>query len=202
LQAIHILNKYEDPDHGYPHPGPSWWPWDHPIITPRQVAREIEQYRYNGYGVTILGKGQDVASGVRSNVFLVLETMLGYGCGDNTSRTYADNLFQILKKTQVGYSPFLPYRADTAENGTVVRPPYHGSQLLCWQYDSGISAFKMPLSWMDIAVDVLSMEPEDKGIILSNTETTATYFQALRVYLAFKYCTFFPTRRMIPLIYQ
>lgn len=191
LQAVHILNKYNNPDRSYPDPKGG-------TTTPRLVARDIEQNCWNGHGVNIYGKNPSYSSGVRTNAFLVLETLLGYKHGDATSRSYADSCADILIQVQWGSPPFTAYQGETADNGLLTRPPHHGGQLLCWKTGGSFIYSLPPQSFLDDVMDWLSMPKEEQGVVPTNLESTATYLQALRVYLYYKYGVAYPNSSKLP----
>lgn len=188
LQAIHILIKYNNPDYVYPHPR-GWG-----TTTPRQMAREIESCCWNGYGINVYLKDPIYASSVRTNAFLVLETLLGYAVGDTTSRYYADQTYNVLKQVQWGMPPFALYQGETADDGTITRPQFQGGQLLSWR-TGGSFLYSLPprTSLLNDLLDLMGMPKEVEGPIPSNAETTLTYWQALRVYLGFKYGVWYPS---------
>ncbi|GIV73530.1 hypothetical protein [Caldilinea sp.] len=205
LQALHIINKYNNPDHGYANP-------NYPLnglpatITPRQMARWLEANAWNGHGIKIWGKDPAYASAVRSNAFMVLETVLGYKYGDTTSRTYADALLPIMMQTQWGlYNDGEGY---TDENGRTLRPQHRGGQLLAWIKLDPVQAAGIgettfayglpPRTLLNDIIDAFSMPKEVEGVIPTNSESTLTYIQALRVYLYYKYSIAYPSSKWLP----
>lgn len=184
LQAIHILNKYGNPDHYYANPnifnnlGVN--------ITPRMMARWLES-KWNGYGLPAYLKDSSYASGVRTNVFLVLESILGYKFGDEISRDYADLTATILLRVQCGSAPYTNYLCETQEDGYVIRPNYHGAALAGWRPGGSYPYAMPPRTFVQDVLDILGMPHEVEGVALSNAETTLTYEQALRVYNYFRW---------------
>lgn len=89
--AVHMLNKYGDPDGLYDALDYGW-------TTPRSMASFIEDNWWNGYGVSVPFEEEEYASCVRSAGFLVLEIMLGCGYGDEESKGYADQTAQVFIK--------------------------------------------------------------------------------------------------------
>jgi hypothetical protein len=181
LQALHILNKYGNPDRSYPHPNP--------LVggntTPRQMARWLET-KYNGYGIPALFKETIYASGIRTNAFLALEAKLGYGHGDITSKVYADNVAKVLTEVQWGTAPNAAWEGETAE-GVLYRPTQIGGQLLMWR-TGGSYVYALPdRSLLTDIVDLAGMPNETLMTITSNTETTLSYWGALRLYKKYKY---------------
>jgi len=181
LQALHILNKYGDPDHSYAHPNPLVGGY----TTPRQIARWLETL-YNGYGIPAYLKDSTFASGIRTNAFLALEAKLGYGYGDITSQVYADNVAQVLTEVQWGTSPNANWEGETAE-GVLYRPTQIGGQLLMWR-TGGSYVYALPdRSLLTDIVDLAGMPNETLMTITSNSETTLSYWGALRLYKKYKY---------------
>ncbi len=196
LQAIHILNKYGDPDHAYTNPsllnglGLS--------VTPRVIARWLES-KWNGYGLPAFGKDPAYASAVRTNVFAILETILGYKFGDITSRAYADQTMQILIQVQIGEAPFPQYALETTEDGYLIRPNYAGAQFAGWTTGGSYPYGMPPRQFIAELIDQLGMPSEVEGVAPSNLETTATYMQALRVYEFFRWGdTFTRNKALLP----
>jgi len=187
LWAIHILNKYNNPDRY------SWLGYVGEIYTsPRELARSIEATYWNGYGIHKPYSDSLYASGVRSAVFLVLETLLGYKYGDQTSRYYADTLAQVIVNTQFWYG-----YVET-EYGVILRPAFRGAFPLSWKTGSSYPYALPPKSFLEQIVDMFNMPNETWDIIPSNTETTATLLQALRVYLYYKYGIAYPSSLYLP----
>lgn len=182
LQAIHVLNKYGNADYAYTGPlGLS--------TTPRKVARSLEKNGWNGHGIKIYLKDGSYSSGVRTNAFLVLESLLGYKYGDTTSQGYADAAAVVLAGTQWGTSDAGLYRGETADNGLVLRPNQIGGQMIGWKIGAGqYQPYALPpLNFLSDIVDYFSMPPESLTLSATNAEATGTYLQALRVYMRYKY---------------
>lgn len=205
LQAIHILNKYGNADYYYANPNVLNNLGSY--ITPRQMARWLETNGWNGYGIKIWGKDAAYASGVRTNVFLVLETLLGYKYNDATSRSYADATAFVLLRTQ--WASYGDGIGATADNGEVLRPQHRGGQLLAWMDMSAARSVSglwgknyayglPPKTILNDIIDAFSMPKEVEGVIPSNSESTLTYLQALRVYLRYKFNVSFPTALWLP----
>lgn len=181
LQALHILNKYGDPDHQYPDPR------QYGNTTPRLIARWLET-KWNGYGIPAYLKDPQYASGLRTNVFVALESKLGYQYNDATSRNYADMGIEVLLDTQVGNGSdtLLPGEVNTSEQ-LLFRPNQAGGQLLYWfepgeAKDSGYTFALAPKTFLSDVIDMFSMPNETLGVLVSNAETTMTYWAALRMY--------------------
>ena len=187
LQAVHILNKYNDPDHSYTNPN---WPLNGmgQQITPRQMARWIESNGWNGIGVQAWAKEPAYASGVRTNAFLVLETLLGFKFGDTTSQNYADTTAGILIETVCGAPPMAAYYCETLDYGVLLRPNHHNAPLAGWAPGATYSYKIPPQNWLiEELLDIIGMPPEVEGVVVSNSEAAGTYAQAMRTYLLYKY---------------
>ena len=199
LQAIHVLNKYDDPDHSYNDPKGG-------TTTPRNIAREMEENPeddgpWNGHGINAYGAGfpwigspYNLASGVRTSVFAVLETLLGYKYYDTTSRDWADKAIDILVQVQWGVQR--PHDVDGRDifdgYGELSRPAHIGGCMGGWIPGSYKYQFNASM------LDILNMPEEDKGAIPTNSEATGCLFQALRTYLHYVHGIDCPTSSLIP----
>ena len=181
LQAIHILNKYGDPDHTYPHPAGNG------TTTPRLIARWLEE-KWNGYGIPVYLKSTEYASGVRTNVFLGLESLLGYKYNDATSQNYADEAAAILVQVQWGSPPWDKYWGETANEGYLFRPIFYGGEMLMW-VTGGSYPFSLPGGILTEVMDMFSMPVETLMPLPTNSETTLSYWAALNLY--YKYRTIY-----------
>lgn len=180
LQALHILNKYHDPDHQYSDPR------QYGNTTPRLIARWLET-KWNGYGIPAYLKDAEFASSLRTNVFVALEAKLGYEYNDLTSRYYADMGIEILLDTQVGigYNETIQVGEISTAEGYFFRPNQTGSQLLSWYRDDGSGEYYYVLSpktFLTELVDLLGMPNETLDVLVSNAETTMSYWAALNTY--------------------
>jgi len=200
LQAVHILNKYGNPDRQYiGRDGATY-------TTPRQVARWVEASAWNGHGIAALGKPLEYSSGMRSTAFMVLEALLGYKYNDATSRTYADALARVLLQVQWGSEPYGQYYGATSEEGMILRPQFQGGALVSWTTTpqgsraSDISMFyeMPPRTFLQELIDMFNMPAEVQGVLPTNTETTGAYAQALRVYLRYKFGVNHPNSLLLP----
>lgn len=184
LQAIHILNKYNNPDYVYLHPTGTG------TTTPRLMARWLET-KWNGYGIPAYLKDSTKASGIRTNAFVALESILGYRYDDATSRTYADQGIDILLDTQVGFIPFYIKGAiPTSSTTTIFRPGQIGGQLLAWDripYNGSYYYSLAPKTFLSELVDMFSMPNETLGDIVSNAETTFSFWATMRLYQYYRY---------------
>ncbi|MDY6834327.1 MAG: hypothetical protein SVY53_05945 [Chloroflexota bacterium] len=201
LQAVHILNKYDDPDHTYTDPKGG-------TTTPRSIAREMEcddtgEGPWTGIGINAYGTSfpylsdendWQVNSGVRTNVFALLETLLGYKYYDATSRGFADAAIESLVQVQWGVAR--PHNVDgygiDDDDGTLFRPQFTGACLGNWIAGSMKFIHKESL-W-----DIANMGSEDKTIAPTNGEASGTFFQAMRTYLHYRYHKDCPTSSYIP----
>jgi len=195
LQAIHLLNKYGDPDKQVDG------------VSARSIARWIEKTYWNGYGVTIPFKSKEYASGVRTAVFLELETLLGYKYGDNTSKTYADKAAKYLVMTQwpmsgwglvelqgaipkTGslWSSLALVHDQPPHGGKAVRPLHGGGFLVAYRVVNNEVWFGVPPAGIigDL-IDLLGMPAEYDGLIPTNQETTFAATRALEVYLQYAF---------------
>ena len=181
LQAIHIMNKYNDPDHVYAYYSQSG------TTTPRQIARWLEG-KWNGYGIPVYSKSPEYASGVRTNAFLGLESLLGYKYNDATSRSYADQAAAILVQVQWGSPPWSKYWGETVNEGYLFRPIYYGGQLLMW-VTGGSFPFSLPVGITTEVSDMFNMPNETLMPLPTNSETTLSYWAALNLY--YKYRTLY-----------
>lgn len=172
IQAIHVINTTGNPDAVYN--GRFNTP-----TTPRAVARWVEGSGWNGYGVAAWGKDPAVASSVRTDVFSVLETLLGYKYGDAVSQDYADRAVRVLIDSQ--WTAW----GNTADNGQVLRPQFQGAQMIGWITNPGNSRFAYqlpPRTLLTDLVDLANMPDETASLIIGNAESTLLMWQALRVY--------------------
>lgn len=134
----------------------------------------------------IWGKDPAIASSVRTDVFLVLETLLGYKYGDATSKSYADEAARIVAATQIDRGGWI----WTDEDGSVLRPTQRGGQLVAWRWvvaeGETQPRYQMPARTIltDI-LDMVSMPVEVQGVLATNSESTGLMVQALRVYGAY-----------------
>ena len=181
------MNKYNDPDIA------RYYGIDVGYRTPRGIARAVEDNYWNGYGIHKPFGDPQYASSVRSAVFLVLETLLGYKYGDETSKYYADTLAQVLIDAQFwnGY-------IETADYGVIYRPPFRGAFPLMWKTGGSYPYAMPPKSVLEELIDMFNMPNETWDCIPSNIETVATILQALRVYLYYKYGIAYPTSLYLP----
>ncbi|MDW8000462.1 MAG: hypothetical protein RMI32_05570 [Candidatus Nitrosocaldus sp.] len=182
LWAIHLLNRGVNPDtpmfDGYQ----TW--------SPRQVARHVETKWLADYGIKSPWSDSH-ASGVRTAAFLVLETLLGYKYGDNTSKQYADKAAYALTKPQVKGSGYITRENEDGSTSTLYRPKYTGAFYTAW---NGFN-YVAKKSILQQLSDMFSQPDEHPDIKAGNAESTITIAQALRVYDCYAYsynCTRVP----------
>ncbi len=170
IQALHVLNATGNPDAKYS----VEYALD---TTPREIARWVELEAWNGHGIRIWGKDPSIASSVRTDVFLVLETLLGYKYGDSTSKSFADVTAKFVLNSQAGQW------IETADDGNVLRPTQRGGQLVAWTFDGAAMRYQMPpRTILTDILDMASMPVEVQGVIATNSESTGLMVQSLRVY--------------------
>ncbi len=201
LQAIHVLNKYNDADYAYCRP----YPVGCIQSSPRIVARQMESGAWNGYGIQAYGKPAEYASAVRSNSFLVLETLLGYKYGDATSKQYADSLARELLGTLWGTSDWGLYRGSTGDDGQVLRPQHYGGQMVSWVQEVTAAEWSNryiyslpPRTWLSEIIDYFNMPSEVEGVLPTNAEASATFIQAMRTYLKWRWGVYYPNSELLP----
>ncbi|MBX3016013.1 MAG: hypothetical protein KF832_31115 [Caldilineaceae bacterium] len=192
-QAIHILNKYNNPWYGYPNPWPSGVPGgpSGSTVTPASIADFVWNKWYrSGVGITmfqvpVVGRDQR-ASSLRTNQMLILATLLGYRYLLSGWSAKADEIAGILRETAVGGPGQPAYGCYSASGARIRRPKFFGSQMFVWDVVSsfGVTSF----SWLREAInDYFGLPEDDSDHILSTVETTATFSQAWRVYGRHKY---------------
>ncbi|MEM2698353.1 MAG: hypothetical protein QXF17_03410 [Ignisphaera sp.] len=174
LWAIHLLNKGVHPDtpmfDGYQ----TW--------SPRQVARYVETKWLTDYGIKSPWS-DSYASGVRTAAFLVLETLLGYKYGDNTSKQYANKAAYALTKPQVKSDSNIVRENEDGSTSTLYRPKYIGAFYTAW---NGFN-YVAKKSILQQLSDMFSQPDEHPDIKAGNIESTITIAQALRVYDCYVY---------------
>ena len=199
-QAIHVMMKYNDPDHEYESPWPGLWPGGPPSpLTPKRLADYVwDRWYRNGIGVTmtgvpilnslpIIGDDTQRASSLRTNQMLVLQTLLGYHYDQGALyKARANTIADILRQVQVGHSPQPANGVKTQTDGDIVRPTFAGAQLFAWTTVSSLGV--TDFGWIRSTINqLLDLPPDDLDYVLSTVEATATYGQAFRVYLYHKY---------------
>ena len=193
-QAIHLIMKYEDPDHEYDSPCPSLIPGGPPNpLTPKKLADFVwDKWFVEDIGITMfqvpfVGGNDNHASSLRTNQMLVLQTLLGYYYDQGeTHRSRADTISDILRQVQVGHPPQPANGIKSASGIEFIRPTFAGSQLFGWSIvgSLGVAGFSFV---RDLINKYFGLPFDDLDLILSTVEATATYAQAFRVYLYHKH---------------
>src|SRR5215216_941804 len=160
MQAIHVLNKGEEPDYRYATPDGE--------TTSEGTASWLEsEFTHLGYGIpecNPLVCDYHYASGPRTFAFGNLETLLGYKYGNKTSKRYSNRVAQIALRTQVGKDGLI-----RREKGSVYRPMQRGGSLTSW--DSELR-YTPPDTLIKNLVGHANMPMEYRGMIVANSETT------------------------------
>ena len=219
-QAIQTLNKTANPNHVFYDAWPTGALGTKPTMTPVGVANWVKNnyYRENVgatmWNVPVIGGDQRISS-LRTNQFLVLTTLLGYKYRVAGWAAYADELANILTQVSVGGPDQPAYGCKTAELGNICRPDYFGSQLFVWDKLDGTGAMSnnqvsaagsgvtglglKDFGWLRQTLNYwFNLPVDDDDFTLSTMETTATYAQALKVYLYHKYRVVFGASSTIP----
>ena len=185
LTALHILNKYGDPDRPYKNPrtyGVSY-------TTPREEAKYLES-KWNGSGIPNFGRDAKYSSALRTDIFWMLETILGYQYGDPSSRTWADTVAAQAMYRVWGLPPYTNDTVYTEDWGEIARPNFHGAPFNFWMLNpDGKVVFARPdISFIQDALDIFNMpqEVQDPGPI-GVFEAAQSYMQAGRIYLHHRY---------------
>lgn len=187
LWAIHLLNKYGDPDRNA-FDGNMWW-------SPRQVARFVETKWILPLNNSLPGAGisspldKSVANSVRTAAFEILETILGYRYDDSTSRIFADMSANALDMARVyNNGKFISYN----ELDGTIQPYQRGSETggfyTAWRQFPNATAYVGITNQAKKILDWLQNEQnETPDTTPTNLESTITISQAFRVYDAYKY---------------
>jgi hypothetical protein len=181
LWAIHILNKYNDADRRV-YDGAQTW-------SPRDVARFVETKWIPDIGIKS-PSSDSYATAVRTAAFLTLETKLGFGYGDTTSQTYANKAAKALINPQVK-STTVTRENEDGTSTSFIRPIHKGGIYTAWNgfnYVAKKSVLQQVADWFNQPDETLDIKP-------SNTESTISVAQALRVYDCYVYgfnCTNVP----------
>ncbi len=195
LQAIHILDKYNNPYQEYTM-APQSPAFYFDAQTPLEVASNIWVHDFNGLGIQQPGAPEGVTSGVRTAAFLALATLLGYKYNITQWKGIAGVLYSSLSSglaPQAGNAPLSYGYIRTRENGLLLRPCYQGAFYNVWiQVGSDIS-HTSEQSWLQEFFDMWNMPLEEIGPIVSNVEATAAIVQALRIYNYFALNATYPS---------
>jgi hypothetical protein len=176
VQAIHVLDKYGDPDRDYSDGSARH--------TPLVIAQEQERlFSELGFGIPLcspLGCETVDSSGVRTFQFGVLETLLGYRYGIEQSRRFADGLAALALDVQIGADDTVRTAA-----GDYYRPVQRGGFYLSWdslfRFDQEKGIFYRG------ANQLINMPSEYLGMLATNMETTADAYAFLVLYRCAKY---------------
>jgi putative flippase GtrA/transposase-like protein len=195
-QAIHVLNKYENPEttirnRRFPLGLPVGWSPTASIPnaeTPLSIARDLEaKFRQLGFGIPTCVSASYCstdASAIRTFQFGALETLLAYRFGQNVSRSYADAIARIALAVQVHDDGLI-----RSEHGSYYRPATIGSFYLKWDSADRLS-FPHPgasQSLIGLLYKNFDMPAEYGGIIPSNAESTLTAYAFLVLYRCERY---------------
>jgi hypothetical protein len=210
LQAIHILNKYGDPNHSYADPGLGG------TTTPLTTATGIYNGSaaapgFNGYGLpSPIGLDKSLTVAWITGPFFVLATMLGYKYGNAQMRSIADTIYKNLTNQyspQAGFVPGLLVNDGSvliAENSSVLyRPNYKGAFYSVWKVSNALTPYPVSVAVTSAGIigsilDIFAMPPEEYGTIPANQEATQVMLQALRVYAHYAMGIDYPNANMIP----
>jgi len=169
-------------------------------VFPEVHLRRTWPFLQTHWSRPVFAFGGDVEAGnsLRTNGFLVLSTLLGYKYGIQEWKDFADKAADILVKTAWGMTPYYDQHVGHSdEHGTLKLPQYTGSQLTNWTpfanvlqqaKDTSVRAF----------TNQYGPKEDEPGPTISIVECTASYAQALRVYLKYKYSTNYPTSVNLP----
>jgi len=169
--ALHTLQKYRDVKHQYDgNVAERWW---RESSSPRATSQHLQRLWVAGAGMpkcTPL-KCDTVASGIRTFTFGTLETVMGYGYGNERSKRYADAAAHLTVKRQMQPDGLVKF-GDT----TLYRPVNVGGFLLAWDADGKfVDPSKGSTALGVLGAGVLSevsMAAEYRGFSPSNSETT------------------------------
>lgn len=203
-QAIHILNKYDDPFHLYNSPWPSGVPGGPPsTVTPITMGQWVYEHFYadpvgiHMYNVPVIGVDHR-ASSLRTNQFAILATLLGYRYLIPGWQELADWFMAILRSSQIGGfdQPTNGCWKQGGDYNWLRRNKYFGAQMYVWdqvsvgssQSGSGGVLGIVDFNWLRNFINFyFNLPPDDGDHILSTVETTATFAQACRVYAYHRY---------------
>jgi hypothetical protein len=178
IQALHMLNKYNDPNRS-PSDGGNHG------STPLNTAITLEQtFNQSGFGIpmcSVMGCNYHLASGIRTFGFGALETLLGYRYGRGSSRLYADSVARIVLQTQIHDDGIV----RTVAEGDYYRPAEIGAFYLSWDRSFKYQVNK-PFGYRQID-SALNMPAEYQGVVVSNMETTMDAYAFLKLYRCQKY---------------
>jgi hypothetical protein len=157
------------------------------------IADNLYRFYYTPCGmVYTTDLSRTLVSGIRTNLALILYTILAYRFNYTRYTEIADNL-----ATRVYNAVIKSYRIRLADGSEVIRPQHYGGEMVSWKCGSEIQGFyEIPETWVDAIAQHMfgwrRMPPEDADYGITNMETTLTGLQALRVYLLWKYKIGYP----------
>lgn len=218
LWALHMLRKYGKPSQKYHDPRLGWLPVTIQTLSVLDVAEEAvaKWEQTGGLGLPPASDAMvavtDKASGFTTAIFTAFMSVLGYGCGYNRYKEYADAGAEQLCSAVWGCSP----NADGKGwiDGTeYTRPNHKGGLLVAWK--EGNSLHLPETSWMDKLLDgvfydfrfplyttwgwrieigpLSPQKAQESNPIPTNMEATALAWMALRIHLAYKYGEAYPS---------
>jgi len=192
LMAIHLMNKYQDPNHTLPSYG-----FFNVIdgINVKKLLRDgwetsegirvegVEANWTDGYGLEYNG----VYSTWRVAVFLAAESEWGYGFGDETAKRYADKAAEILLKLQVNNCWALKEEEDGSVS-YIFRPDHYGGFLTDYiKSPIGFALAYYRPNYFRYLIDMWNMPAECPASIPTNIEATMLAERALRIYYYYKF---------------
>jgi hypothetical protein len=167
--------------------------------TVRNIINALLQYYYTSCGmVYTTDTSKTIISGLRTNLALILFTLVAYKLGYREYAQYADNLADRV------YNAVIKNAIITLADGSQIKRPQHiGGEMVSWKCLSPQQGFaEISESWIEaVASQMLGwqkMPPEDSDYGVTNNETTLTGLQALRVYLRYKYGETYPSTSYYP----
>lgn len=178
LQAIHILNKYGDPERPYSDGESQRYT---PVGAVTQLEKAFNQSRIGIPMCSPVGCNYGLASGLRTFDFGVLETLLGYTYGRMASQDYADTVARLVLDVQIGDNDTIL----TADGGDFYRPAQKGAFYLSWDASMRYSQ-SVPFGY-EYLNDVLNMPNEYHGVLVSDMETSLNAYAFLVLYRCKKY---------------
>jgi hypothetical protein len=198
LYAIHALVKGYEPDASIPDVCAllTGVPTETTVIN---IANTLIQYYYTPCGmVYTTDTSKTIISGIRTNLALILFTLLAYKYGLREYASYADNLANRVYDAVIKTPTIL-----LSDGSTVLRPQHVGGEMVSWKCLSPQQGFyEIPETWIEAVASAIlgwrKMPPEDADYGVTNAETTLTGIQALRVYLYYKYGIAYPNSSYLP----
>lgn len=156
----------------------------------REVARMVESMWKADYGFEYY-HFSSYASGIKTAVFLTLETILGHKYGDERSKIFADKAAIALLYSQIKNSGQIINEGSDGNKVIYQRPLYAGAFPIAW---SNLFHEKEK-SDIEVIPNMFGQQEETPDIKPSNAETTIVVAQSLRIYDCYRYgynCTNVP----------